>query len=395
MTELPTPHSPLGASGAERWLECAGSISLAPAPEDVEDEDDDTFSGPGQAAHHLAEVCLNSGEDAWMHMGKEIPTDNAPIVVDIEMANGVQPYLNFVRETYPDRNQGNHWVERRFHCPSIHEFFYGTADDVYYWETERVLDVTDFKYGAGIVVEVPWNVQTMYYACGVLETLDLWDKVDKVRLRIVQPRAHHFDGPVRMWTVPVADLRKWMEEVLVPGMDRALVSRDTKSGMHCRFCPVRSRACPQLMKDMKELEDMTNEAREGSAAKELTEAQLGHFMGLFNLAKIINKAAQKTAFNRLQAGKKVPGFKLVNARSNRELKEGGEAAAIDKFGQLAYSAPMLLSPAQLEKLPGGTTFVERWAFKPNRGLTLTEGDDTRPAVNQDTKSLFTAKKGEK
>jgi len=364
----------------------------------VDDEEDDTFSRPGTAAHTLGELCLIKSEEPWRYIGNHYRPETGEInyyeggvieddmvLVDKEMADAVQLYLDGVRKWHPDRHQGNTWIERQFYCPSIHKYFWGTSDLVYL--DGRVLHVWDFKYGAGIVVEVENNPQLKYYACGVLEDLNLWDGVDKVVLHVSQPRGFHWRGPNRDWTIPTGDLIAWLEDELVPGMDRTLVSRDTKSGDHCRFCPARYRACPQLMKDMKELENMLKEL-EGKTAEVLDNTQIARLLNLIDVAKIVGKAAERTAFARMQAGKVVPGRKLVPAKANRVFKDGAEAEAKKTFGDKAYTEREMKSPAQIEELPGGEAFCQRWAFKPDKGLTLVKGDDNRPAVNKDTKSLF-------
>ena len=49
-----------------------------------------------------------------------------------------------------------------------------------------------------------------------------------------------------------------------------------------------------------------------------------------------------------------------------------------KFGEAAYTKPVLLTPPQIEKLPGGKTFVTQCAFTPqNTGLTLAPLSDNR------------------
>ena len=136
MVELPE-HSPLGGSGASRWIKCPGSVSNSEGCVDEESE----FAALGTAAHALGEHCLTWGTDAWTHMGCPIiggmldgSGDNIPedaILVDKDMADAVQTYLNAVREWHPDRNQSNFFVERGFMCSSIHKFFYGRADAVY------------------------------------------------------------------------------------------------------------------------------------------------------------------------------------------------------------------------------------------------------------------------
>lgn len=376
MTDHPQ-HSPLGGSGAARWMKCPGSVGLSNGIEDKESE----FAVVGQQAHTLAEHCLNNGADAWTLIRDDL-------VVDKDMADAVQVYLDAIRTAYPDRNQGNSWVEINFHCPDIHEYFWGQADFVYYDEAAKELHVWDYKHGAGVVVEVENNAQLMYYGLGILEHTLL--KVTRVVLHVAQPRGFHFDGPLRTWAISAEDLEHWRDQVLIPAMERATLSNDTMSGEHCRFCPVRSRACPQLLADFDEIEEMIMAFAKMKSADEMSNEQVGRLLSLFEVAKIAAKAANTTGFNRMEAGGKVPGLKLVKTRSNREFKPEAEAEAKKKFGKKAYTEPALKSPAQIDALPQGKAFTTRWAFKPDKGLTAAMDADSRPAVAGGVKHLFKA-----
>jgi hypothetical protein len=318
-------------------------------------------------------------------------------VVDADMANAVQVWVTSIEKAHPDRNQGNAFIERGFHCPRIHPYFYGRSDYTYIDTAARTLHVWDYKHGAGIVVDVKDNPQCMYYGVGMLDSLDLWSDIDTVVLHIVQPRGFHPDGVNRSWSVSVEDLELWLDEVLIPAMLLAEVSRDTSSGEHCRFCPVRAKSCPQILSDFDELEEIMEILANKGGAKELSNTQIGRFLTLFDVAKIAAKAAGETAFSRLQAGKKIPGRKLASARSNRAWKDDAEAAVRKKFKEDAFTEPKLKSPAQIDKLPGGAALTARYAFKPDAGLTVVPGTDSRVAVSKDTKSLFTdqTKKGKK
>ena len=375
MADLPL-HSPLGASGASRWMACPGSVANAEGVKDEESE----FALEGTIAHEVGEHCLEKDIDAWMMVGESARVDITP-----EMANAVQVYLNAIRSEHPKRDQSNFFLERKFHCPSIHKLFYGQTDAAYVDEAKRTLHVWDYKHGAGIVVEVKENPQCMYYAVGALEELDLWQHVDTAVLHIAQPRGFHFDGPLREWAISTVDLEKWLDDVLIPAMNKAEVSRDTKSGEHCRFCPARGLACPQIMKDFAELEELI----EMAAAKELTNKQAGRYLDLLDVAKIAGKAITKTVFNRLQAGQKVPGRKLAAGRANRAFKDGADVAAKEKYGAQAMTSPVLKSPAKIEELIGGKEFTKNWAFKPEAGLTVVAEKDARAPVKRDTKALFT------
>lgn len=434
MTASTQEHSPLGGSGAYRWMPCPGSVGLSEGIDDPESED----AALGTAAHTLGALCLHRGQDAWEHIGSEVSDGkvgaNGEVFwfnPDKNMADAVQVYLDAVREAHPDRDQGNTWIERRFHCPEIHKYFWGRPDLIHIetigskydgkkaliWNEDDPtkspahLHVWDYKHGIGITVEVPNNPQLMYYACGVLEDLQLWDTVDEVTLHVAQPRGFHWAGPIREWTVvSVADLQEWLWETLVPAMDNALVSDELKSGRHCQFCPARSHACPQLMKDWDELEGFIKmiETKTKGAA-ELTNKQVGRFLDLWEVLKPAAKAARETGFARAEKGNKIPGWKLVKQKSNREWKDGAIPAALEKFGldcltipkKIAFAAaekfgtlePIisideLKSPAKIDKLPEGKAFSTRMAFKPDAGNTLVSLDDTRQDVGPDKQSMF-------
>lgn len=375
-SEMPE-HSPLGASGAYRWMKCPGSVMLARGTSDDESE----FAALGTAAHTLGEKCLSSGEDAWEWTGGGVDGHQ----VDADMANAVQVYLSAIRKTHGDWDQGNGWIEREFWCSSIHQYFYGRSD--FTGVIGDTLHVWDYKHGAGVVVDVIENPQGMYYAVGMIEDLMLWDTIKTVVIHIVQPRGWHQDGVHRSWAISTSALWEWQEKILVPAMNHALESRDTLSGEHCRFCPVRAYACPQILADFDELEELMNVLADKGGADALTEPQLGRMLSLFDTAKIAAKAAESTAFNRLQAGKKVPGRKLVNGRANRAWKDGAEDAVKAAYGDEAFESK-LLSPAKVDDLPGGEKLTAEHAFKPEGKLTVASTDDKRMEVSRDTKSMF-------
>lgn len=378
-------HSPVGASSMYRVIACAGSVNMSRGVED----DESDFAKEGTAAHAVGECCLKNDWEPWEYIG--LPVEGQ--MVTTEMANAVAYYVNTIKEWFPERTPDNSWVERRFHCPTIHPLFFGTSDFAYAYLRMRRLHVVDYKHGAGIVVEAENNPQGMYYACGILEELELWDDIDEVVIHIVQPRGWHIDGQHRTWRVSTDALVEWLEDVCVPAMKRALVSRDTVAGEHCRFCPARSRQCPALMEAMAELEELMKMAlKDEKGAEALTDAQLGRLLELKQLGAIVFKAAEKVAHGRLSAGKEVPGVKLVAARTNRVFKDGAEAAAKEKFGKKALTEPKLKSPAEIDEMPGGKEFTARWAFKPEGATTVAVDGDPRDRVIRDAKSLFKPRK---
>lgn len=430
--ELPEEHSPLGGSGGHRWIPCPGSVRMSAGHSDSESE----FAAEGTAAHVLADTCLTLDDDAWEYIGQWVTpqqdfyaADDAKPddawEVDKEMADAVQVFLDSVRTDFPNRNQGNSWVERFFYCPSVHPAMYGRSDFNYleriYEPTGVVeqghieeqprhrLHVRDYKHGVGIVVAAEENVQLMYYGVGMLEDLQLWDSVDEVVLSICQPRG--WMDPLREWTISVEDLKKWRDEVMIPAMDLAIeVSRDTSlsgedlvrlgllvSGEHCRFCPARFAVCPRHVSDEKRIKELMELIEEKGGAPKATNEEIGEFLSLFDVMKIRQKAYRETGYIRAETGATVPGWKLVNAKKNRVYRnEDGDGKNIDvkqraknKFGaKRAMTTPELKSPAQLDLLPGGKAFTAEYAYKPEGGQQLVPASEARAESGPKKKAMF-------
>ena len=392
-------HSPLGASGSYRWMECPGSVNLGAG---IVDEESD-FTAQGIAAHHLAAAVLGQGEyaDTWQWVGTRVSSNGTfcpplakgynefeGLLIDKEMADAVAVYVAAVRTAHPNINASNTFIEHHFRCPSIHRFFWGTSDFCHL--EPKVLHVWDYKHGAGIVVEVTNNPQLKYYAAGVLESMQLWDKVETVKLYIAQPRGWHGDGPIRTWSISVSELLEWLDKELVPAMDKALISTDTKSGEHCRFCPARGRQCPQIASDLLELEGMLmTKFDEKKGAEPWTNEEIGRWLQLEQVARIAFKAISAEGFKRMNGGGKIPGQKLATARTFRAWKENAEPALKAKFGDAAYEVK-LKSPAQIEAMPEGEALTARYSYKPPGGLTMVPESDKRREVSRDTKAMFQA-----
>ena len=108
--------------------------------------------------------------------------------------------------------------------------------------------------------------------------------------------------------------------------------------------------------------------------------ELASALDAYETLKILGKALLDEAFTRVSKNQQVPGWKLVDKRSDRAWKENAETAVAKTFGEEAYSKPALLSPAAVDKLPGGKVFTKAWAFKPETGKTIAKATDAREGV---------------
>ena len=368
-------HSPLGASSAERWLNCPGSTALVAALGPTDDQDDPDYRRDGILAHELASTCLKNGTDCWEE------TDAFPTIAPDQMA-AVQVYLQFVRSLPHDDQL---YVEQRVHLPEFHPQFYGTVDCAAVHRHHGV-HIVDYKHGEGVVVEVEDNPQLKYYAFGFIEAdgADIHPDDEVVRLTIVQPRVPwHPDGIIRSWDTTAGALRKWAYETLRPAMNHAYSplagpAQTFLLGDWCRFCPAKL-LCPAIRGDVEAalVRPETSEA--------LSEADMAWYLGLWSATKMFYKALEERADRILLAGTAGPELKavrkVVNKLAFRVWNETAEAAVAAKLGEAAYTKPALISPAEAEKLPGGKDLVREYAFKPDNGLTGAPIDDRRQAVD--------------
>jgi hypothetical protein len=364
MTETLPIHSPLGASSAERWMKCPGSVALIKSVGYAETEEPD-YRREGTAAHEAVAHCLRQKLDAWEVIGEKFYGTE----VDVEMADAIQVYLDTVR---PLMVEGAViLIEHRISAPD-HPLFYGTVDCATI--SDSLLTVSDFKYGQGVVVEVENNLQIMYYAYGIL--LQFPD-VRRVALRIVQPRGFHPDGPVRRWVIDADYIIGWAQGTLLPAMEAVAVDNSLDVGDHCRFCTAKL-VCPLLTSVFRAAATSVP-----GAAVSRTDANVALEYPLLKAAEMYIKAHKADILNRLMDGNlKDNGVcKLVNKKADRVWKPEAKTVFIDKYGDTAMTTPELKSPAQMEKIDGSSKkLVHEYAFTPQSGYTVADINDKRPAV---------------
>ena len=364
-TEQRPTHSPLGASGAERWMNCIGSVALLRQLK-LPETDEPDYRSQGTSAHAAAHACLVGEMDAWEIVGKTFGKH----AVDGEMCDAVQMYLDECRAVVAEQLGGTIYNEFAIDAPDFHKDFYGTLDRSYVVGTHA--SVRDFKYGAGIAIDVEWNPQVMYYAFGLLRR---HPEVETIDLGIVQPRAFHPDGRVRRWETTADTIRQWAEEKLKPAMLATEFDHDLDAGSWCRFCPAKL-VCP-LMWNLFGAAMQTDPKQVVTLSDDL----VGKSYHYLEALKFFIKAFEEESFRRLNAGHKLTGVKLVQKKANRVFKEGAEDIFRAKFGAEAFSDPALKSPNQMADIgPAAKELVAEWAYKPDTGLTVAPESDKRPAV---------------
>ena len=371
-------HSIIGASGYDRWSRCPGSVRLQRVAEAHGMGSSSSFAKEGTVAHEVAAECIENARDTWEAIGQQIEVEGETYTVDAEMAEAVQVWVDTVLGDAAEyRREVGHQptilVEVTFDLSDIRAEVFGTSDIVMLLPAWNMIRVYDYKHGVGIPVDVVRNGQLMYYALGALHHLGRQDKgFDGVELVVVQPRNHHHMGPVRRWRTTYDDLAQWMEQRLLPAVDR---TRDPDAplvpGDHCRFCPAKT-FCPAM-------HELAEEALSVDTVKPLSDEQLAEWLEKRAALRHFIRALDDEGYSRLTRGNTIPGYKLVPKRTSRVWNEGAEKALKSKLGNHAFTTS-LKTPAQVEKLDGGREIVKEHAYKPEGGLTMVGENDGRPQV---------------
>ncbi len=386
-------HAMLGASSAARWLACPGSIrEIRLLPKDSQNVTS-PYADEGTAAHSLGQMLLEGKPEPKTIAGSLQIYD-----VTDEMRGAVSIYLDEVHSQV--RRLGKRAVlhiERRVGPLPDRPRMFGTADAIIVGKDEIV--VIDYKHGAGVVVEIDYNDQAMYYALGALREFP--DR-EKVTLVIVQPRASHLDGAVRRWEITSKELLEFAG-VLEAG---AAATEDPdaalSAGEHCRFCPVKT-ICPEFTRQIgaiavSDFSAIPDDPADVEPAAHVrmpdpnNPEELAAAMRIIPILDFWIRDVEGMLKRRLEAGESVKGFKLVRKKSNRAWTDPAdlERRLKAKAGVKAddFYTKKLKSPAALEKVKKlGKDWVAKYCHKPEGGLTVVPDTDKRqpalPAVLTD------------
>lgn len=384
-----TEHAELGASSSARWMHCPGSVPLARPYLGVGAS---SYAAEGTVAHTIAQAAL--AQEPLPPIGALVTVEGHEVLVTEEMLDAVNEYLDIVRPLIRETSDGGVEIKVRIiSAPPTVEAF-GTADFVAL--IGRKLTVVDLKYGKGVHVSVANNSQALFYALAVVETLGLEDRVDEVEIIICQPR---IDGAERQsWEIDIIDLWMWRDSKLLPAIQR-VVDGDTslQDGPWCRFCPALA-ICP-LKHDLAQTaaaqafdDTIVNDPRNSA---DLSPEDVAKRLNLaLRLEDWIDKLKEHAALM-IHRGEDVPGFKLVEGRSNRkwagedvdvlrELVERGKFTPKD--AERFYKPAELQSPAGVEKTlkrmgRTQTQFLLNGLInKPTGKPSLVPAQDPRPAM---------------
>lgn len=357
-------HAILAPSAADRWTRCPGSAALAlqytdpPSP----------YAAEGTAAHSLAAEMLqgNGSVEAWQGSTIEQHT------VDAEMVEAVSRYVSAIRQAA--EGAAELWIEEPLDLSEWIPESFGTADAIIIDDLAGEAQIHDLKYGKGVEVSAVDNPQMKLYALGVLTLAHLIGyEIDTVRFAIHQPRREHYSED----TETANTLIEWAREILPSArLALQLVHREMEGGapsadiyqnahpgeVQCRFCPAKGdcRALAESVQHAVAGELFSSAPPDPEAPADparISCAELANLLPQLGYVEDWVTAVRQRATRELQAGNKVPGYKLVTGkRGPRQWTDtkAAESLLLEQFRlpKKKVYTQKLASPAQIEKLLG-------------------------------------------
>ena len=322
-------HSRLSCSGSDRFISCTGSLLLCEQLNPTNKRTSNSAAAQGTVAHELCDLCITNRKKPEYYLGDTFTTDGYSFIVDQEMADAVNVYLNYISGLPSGENvHSEQWCSLEYlGIPGLNG---GTTDAIVIDEKHKTIYIIDFKYGQGVVVEVTDNTQLKCYAAGALDllssTLDVIGYI--VKLVIVQPRAFHPDGPVRELETTADDIFDWANNILKPAALAALQPGAplTPNDKACRFCSAAG-DCPALYSKAQEMavvdfDDIEiPEDSKFPPVPTLTPTQKIGIMEHSAAIKAFITAVEGTIKNEMESGSQAYAthFKLVRKQTHRKF----------------------------------------------------------------------------
>ncbi|HER8649490.1 TPA: DUF2800 domain-containing protein, partial [Streptococcus pyogenes] len=254
---------------------------------------------------------------------------------------------------------------------------FGTSDVVIL--ADGVIEIIDLKYGKGMPVSANQNPQMGLYALGAYASYDMVYDFDRIKMTIIQPRL----DSVSSVDIYVEELLYWADNVVLPmaAQADAGIGDWNLSEKVLQWSPVAAKLVPRAQENW-ELIDKYDYQEPVYLSDEAVAEILDKASAIKKWVESVEAYALKEALS----GKEVPGYKIVEGRSNRVLTNKEAAATIlEKNGfEDIYKPKELLSMGALEKMVGKKRFEDMMAFildKPQGKPVLVKNSDKRPALN--------------
>lgn len=393
---MPTPniHALLSASSAHRWLAC----TAAPHFEENFPDGTSTYAEEGTLAHAICELYARKKFTIMTtrKFNAELKKLQAQPLYQEEMLRTAEAYVEYLTEKAMSYTATPHVaMEVRVDLTDYIPDGFGTCDCV--MVGGDTLHITDYKHGKGVPVSAVENPQMRLYALGALRLYSAvyGDQIKKVSMGICQPR---LSEDASEDALAVEELLAWGERIKPIAKEAYDGPGTFCPGDHCRFCKGKAQCHARAahfagfsefigIEIAGRLDEDTRTDRIADGTPILSNADVADLLVKAEGLAAWYKDLQDYAASALLAGDEIPGFKLVEGRSNRTFTDVDEA--IQALLNAGYEEAMIYDRkpktlTELEKMLGKKAFAELlsgYVTKPKGKPTLAPASDKREAYN--------------
>lgn len=368
-------HSSIvGGSTAKRVIACPASVKLV---QQMPPRPSSEHADRGTLLHEVMAELLEFDKKPAQMIGAQYKNQ---VLTQELIDEKVIPALQALDEIDPDK-QMEYMVETRV---GFHDFLpgvFGSTDLLGRLGSRAV--VLDWKFGDGVLVDATDNPQLLFYAAAAMRTQAckwVFEGATEIELVIVQP------PEIRRWVTTKARVISFEQELAKAVRLAQQETAPMQSGDHCRWCAAKP-VCPQMT----------------GAVERALKAQL-QALPVDQIAMQLQQAdaiedylrdLRALAFQMLENGQPVPGYKLVAKRATRHWTDEDAVATWATEKGLTpddFCEAKIKSPAQLEKVVKkfNIELPKELITSISSGSTLAPESDPRPAVLQIGRQLTAA-----
>lgn len=366
-------HSSIvGGSTAKRVIACPASVKLV---QQMPPQPESEHAARGTLLHDVMAELLEYDKTPEQMIGAKYKDQ---VLTQELIDEKVQPALDLLDEVDPDKKM-EYMVETRVGFSDFLPGVFGSTDLLGRLGSRAV--VLDWKFGDGVLVDATDNPQLLFYAAAAMRTEAakwVFERATEIELVIVQPPA------IRRWVTDKARVVSFEQELA--RAVKAAQSHDPvmQAGDHCRWCAAKP-VCPQMT-------GAVERALKTQLAN-LPAKQIAMQLQQADAIEDYLRDLRALAFQMLENGQPLPGYKLVAKRGTRQwVDEQKVVEWVHKNKIDGATDTKLKSPAQLEKVVKkfNMELPPELVVSISSGSTLAPESDPRPAVLQIGRQLTAA-----
>ena len=368
-------HSTIvGGSTAKRVMACPGSVKLV---QQMPEKPSSKYADEGTLLHNVIAEILTTDRTPESYLGTVY--EGITLTQDL-IDDKLRPALDALNEIDPNKEM-EYAVEQIVGFDTALPGVFGSADLIGRLGNRAI--ILDWKFGSGVAVDVEENAQAMFYAAAAMRTpATMWafQGATEIECIIVQPPS------VKRWVTYPSRIASFERELVLAVRGAMLPDAPLASGDHCRWCAAKP-TCPLMTGAVERALKIKLHA--------IDAGRIGEYLKMAELLEAWISGVNELAYQMLDEGLSVPGYKLVPKRATRKWIDDEVALqALERLGLTTEELveTTVVSPAKAEKLlkKQKLSLPTTLVIAISTGNTLATEDDPRPAVVQIGKQLASA-----